>query len=437
MSQKKRLHLITYGCQMNKYDSRLMAGILGNKQYEVIDNPASASLILINTCSIRQHAEQRVFSHLGRLSLLKRGSPGVILGLCGCMAQRLGSNLLKRFPALDLVVGPNNIGQLQDLLLRVEKGERVVAIDAIERDEVDCSKLASQGLKAFVPVSFGCDKFCSYCIVPYVRGRYKSRKAGDILEEIRGLVNTGTVEVTLLGQNINSYGQDSGDNLVELLKQVNQIDDLKRIRFLTSHPADVKQDLIEAVRELNKVCKHFHLPIQSGSNKILRLMQRGYSVETYLELVEEIRRQIPGVAITTDLIIGFPGEGEKEFEETLSLVQRIRFDGAFSFKFSPRLGTKAASLIDDLREEDKTARLERLIGLQKKISREKNDSNIGQIEEVLVEGVNPKDASCLLGRSGTDKVVSLSGPDELIGQIVKVRIESAVDWCLKGGEAFF
>lgn len=437
MSQKACI--ITYGCQMNKYDSEVISGLLEKESYLLTDVPEDADLILINTCSVRQHAEQRVFSKLGVVSLLKKENPYLLIGICGCMAERLGSVLLKRFPALDLVIGPNNIDYLSDLLKRVKRGERGVSIGSNRALQTEVDSYVDRGvtsginkLTSFVPISFGCNNFCSYCIVPYVRGKQRDRKQEDIIREIRDLVNSGCIEVTLLGQNVSSY-RSQATSFVDLLTNVNDINGLRRIRFITSHPRDVHDKLIEAVQRLDKVCEHFHLPIQAGSDKILGLMQRGYTVQTYRQLIDKIKTQIPNVSITTDLIIGFPGEGQQEFKETISLVKELKFDSAFIFKYSPREGTPAVLLTEQIDEQIKTERVRELISIQKEITRQRNYELIGTTQEVLVEGIDPKDAdSSVLGRTRTDKVISLQGKRGLIGQIVMITIESAEKGLLRG-----
>lgn len=427
MSQKACI--ITYGCQMNKYDSDVISGLLEKESYLLTDVPEDADLILINTCSVREHAEQRVFSKLGVISLLKKENPYLLIGICGCMAERLGTVLLKRFPALDLVIGPNNINCLSDLLKRIKRGERVVSIGS--NRAVQAKVGVTNKLTSFVPISFGCNNFCSYCIVPYVRGKQRDRKQEDIIREIRDLVNSGCIEVTLLGQNVSSY-RSQVTSFVDLLADVNDINGLRRIRFITSHPRDVYNKLIEAVQGLDKVCEHFHLPIQAGSDKILGLMQRGYTVQTYRQLIDNIRTQIPNVSITTDLIVGFPGEGQQEFEETLSLVKDLRFDSAFIFKYSPRTGTPAVFLPEQIDEQIKTERVRELISIQKEITRQKNYELIGTTQEVLVEGIDPKDTDFVLGRTRTDKVISLQGKRDLIRQTVMVTIEVEEKGLLRG-----
>ncbi len=438
--QDKILNVITFGCQMNKYDSETIAGLL--QDYSLTDKPEEANLILINTCAVRQHAEDKVYSLIGRLSLIKKDNPDLKIGICGCMAEQYGENLLKRFSVLDLVIGPDNIYKLPDLLQEIYKGKRIVSIGHPAESVRSLPTKRVDKIKAYVPIVLGCNNYCSYCVVPWTRGNIRSREPQEILNEIKNLVNSGCQEVTLLGQNVNDYGCDFKDSQIsglkpidfcKLLIMVNELDGLKRIRFITSHPKNFKSELINTISQLQKVCEYIHLPLQSGSNKILKLMNRGYTVEFYQQLVEDIRQKIPGVSITTDLIVGFPGEEEEDFNQTLKAVEEIRFDSAFTFKFSPRPNTLSATYPDQLTSEVKQNRLERLIAVTSRIAKERNSRLIEKIEEILVEGRNPKDTSFFMGRTRTDKIVFFkASTDSLIGKMVKVKIIGSGTFSLKG-----
>jgi tRNA-2-methylthio-N6-dimethylallyladenosine synthase len=344
------------------------------------------------------------------------------------MAQRLGDKLLKRFPELDLVIGPNMIGELSYIL---KHGKRQ-AYTGFSECIYPKTYARSNKLKTYVSVILGCDNYCSYCIVPYVRGKPRSRDRKEIIKEIREYIDVGCKEITLLGQNILAYGRDIHDSFERLLSEVNNVPNLKRIRFITSHPRDVTPKLIKSIAQLDKVCEHFHLPIQSGSNKILKLMNRGYTVEYYKDIVALIRQIYPEVSITTDLIVGFPGETEDDFYSTLELIKTLKFDAVFCFKFSPREGTPAERLPEQIPESEKLQRLEKLIEIQKQITTDKNRNLIGSIQEVLIDEKNPRDINSLLGRTRTDKVVSVPAEMCGIGDIVKVKIIEATTYTLKG-----
>lgn len=435
MVQNKCFKLVTYGCQMNKYDSETITAILTSKGYSLTDDFKEANIILINTCTVRQHAEDKVYSLLGKLFKIKHHNPSLKIGICGCLAQQDGDKLLKKFPSLDLVVGPDNIYKLADLLDKIYNDERIALTEHTSICVNTPLPKRVDKIKAYVPISLGCDNWCSYCVVPYTRGSLKSRNPQEILNEIKKLVKLGYVEITLLGQNVNDYLYEFNGKRVdflELLILVNEIDGLKRIRFITSHPKNFSVELIDTLPKLEKVCEYIHLPIQSGSNKILKLMNRGYTVEFYKEIVKYIRQKIQNVSITTDLIVGFPGEEEEDFEQTVEVVKEIRFDSAFTFKFSPRPNTKAFTFPNQLSEEVKQDRLNRLIEVTSKITRQKNQELIGKIEEILIEGKNPKDPSSIMGRTRTDKIVfSKANISSLIGNLVKVKLISCGTFSFK------
>lgn len=430
MIQKKKAYIITYGCQMNRYDSDVISRILEADGYELTMDEESASFILINTCSIRKHAEDKVLSKLGRLVVRGKKSQDLRIAVCGCMAQRCGGKLIQRFPEIDFVLGTNMIAQLPNILKEENRKKRVYT------EESSCSYpstvISKKGLKAFVAVILGCDNYCSYCIVPFVRGNPKSRSKIEIIKEIEELVRLGCKEITLLGQNILAYGCDINESFGGLLKSIHAIDGLMRIRFLTSHPRDITPDLIALFPELPKVCQHFHLPVQSGSDHILGLMGRGYTVSHYKWIVEEIRKKYSCPSITTDLIVGFPGETSNDFDDTMRLVKELRFDTAFCFKYSPREGTPACKFQDQLPEEEKNRRLKELLDVQKAITLQINQDLVGTIQEILLDEKNPKDDDSLLGRTRGDKVVVVSTKIHKIGDIGMIRIVKADNWSLKG-----
>jgi tRNA-2-methylthio-N6-dimethylallyladenosine synthase len=439
MIQRGLAHIITYGCQMNKYDSDVISRILEANGYDVTDDEKCASLILINTCSIRNHAEDKVLSKLGELSLEKKNTPDLKIIVAGCMAQRLGKKLVDRFPEIDFVIGTGMIAKLHNII-KSDKSD--LSKEKIWTGKSSClypeTIINKKRLKSYVAVILGCDNYCSYCIVPYVRGKPRSRERIEIIREIELLVKTGCKEITLLGQNILAYGRDINDSFAHLLRDIHSIDGLTRIRFLTSHPRDITKDLINIFSELPKVCQHFHLPIQSGSDHVLRLMKRGYTVEHYKQIIKEIRQVYQYPSITTDLIVGFPGETVSDFENTMNLVKEIGFDTAFCFKYSPREGTPACEFHDQLPEEEKARRLKELLNVQKAISMQKNQDLVGSVQEVLFDEKNLSKAAplsdevSLLGRTRGDKVVIVPAKTHKIGDIGIVRIVKANNWSLKG-----
>lgn len=429
-------HIITYGCQMNKCDSEVLASILSEYGYSYVDDFQEADVLLLNTCSVRDTAERKVLGRLERLKHLKAKRPDMIIGVCGCMAQSWEKELLKKFPYIDIILGTSRLLELPDLIeKRLEL--KHPAIDVLESPYHDeaVPTVRESSVTAWVTIMHGCNNFCSYCIVPYVRGRERSRSSSSILQEIKSLGEKGYKEITLLGQNVNSYGLDSNESLdfADLLALIDKDSSgIERIRFTTSHPKDVSPKLIDSIATLPKVCKHFHLPAQAGSNNVLAKMNRVYTREYYLNLIEKLREKVPGISITTDLIAGFPGETEEDFQDTLDLVRRAEFDIGFCFRYSPRRDTPAASMPDQLPEEVKMQRLYELLKIQDEISVTKNRAMTGTIHEVLVEGRNPKDESQLLGRTDTNKIVFFKGETDLIGQIITVKIIDAGNWSLRG-----
>ncbi len=428
----KKFHIITFGCQMNVYDSEVLKGILSKNGYSITDRPEEAELIIVNTCSVREHAEVRAIGRLNELSRYKLENPDVKLAVIGCMAQRLGERFLKEVPALDFVLGTEELFKLPDYLEKKDE-KPLIALSFSELKEIDSSPLRKNKFSAFVAISRGCENFCSYCIVPYVRGPEKNRKVSEIIKEVQYLAESGCKEVSLIGQNVNSYRDDSND-FADLLREVSK-NDIQRIRFMTSHPKDLSQKLIETMSNLEKVCEHLHLPLQSGSDRILNKMNREYSSEEYLRLVDLVKSKVENLSLTTDLIVGFPGEREDDFQKTKEMVERIEFDSAFMFKYSSREGTKAFFLEDDVPEEEKSKRLQTLIELQKKISQKKNQRLIGTTEEVLIDGKSKRDKTSWKGKGRSNKTVIIpkeKNDNDLLGEIVTVKITEADSFTLFG-----
>lgn len=420
---------------MNDADSERLLGILGSSGYDATDRPEEADLILLNTCAIRHKAEHKVFSDLGRFKALKIRNPSLTIGVAGCVAQSLGRRIFSREPAVDFVLGTRNLADLPDLLRKAGRGEKGASLSPSKAKAGDRARpVRSNPVHAYVPVIHGCENFCSYCVVPYVRGPERSRPAEEILEEIRGLADRGLREVTLLGQNVNSYGKKDNKNISfsKLLHLIHEIEGLQRIRFVTSHPRDLSAEMIEAVSSLPKVCEALHLPVQSGSDRILASMKRGYTRSEYLEKLSLLRESIPEISVTTDVIVGFPGETEEDFADTLSLLLDARFDHLFGFCFSPRPGTPASLLAESVDEGTAGKRLRAVFDLQKQISLSRNRDLVGACLEVLVEGPGPKGAGNLIGRTRTNKIVHFPGTPDLAGSLIRVRIAEGLPNCLIG-----
>jgi len=434
----KRVHIVTLGCQMNVLDTETMFGLLAREGYAPTDDPAEADLILYNTCSVRENPERKVYGQVGLLKRLKEQKPDLVIGICGCMPQSKveRQKLWEQLPHVDLIFGTMNIHRLPELLQQVqETGQRVMEVWDEHGDIVEgLPVMREDKLKAFVTIIYGCDYRCSFCIVPQTRGRQRSRRAGFIINEVEQLAAEGYKEITLLGQTVDAYGKDLGDGttLASLLARLNEVPGIERLRFTTSHPRDITDELIYAMRDLDKVCEWLHLPVQSGNNRILKLMGRRYTREQYLELVAKLRAHIPNLTLTTDIIVGFPGETDEEFEDTVSLVEEVQFDGAFTFIYSPRPGTGAPNLPDPTPEEVKRERIHRLIEVQNAITARRNQALVGSVQEVLVEGKSEKDPSRLTGRTRGNKIVVFHGGDELVGNVVPVRITEARTWTLVG-----
>ncbi|MGH7817195.1 MAG: tRNA (N6-isopentenyl adenosine(37)-C2)-methylthiotransferase MiaB [Candidatus Binatia bacterium] len=435
----KKLYIQTYGCQMNLYDSERIAQVMRRSDYVRTDRIDRADLILLNTCSVRDKAEQKVYSALGSWKEFKDYRDGVIIGVGGCVAQQEGEKLLRRVPHLDLVFGTHNIHKLPELVEQVEASRaRPVEVtfyrDPAYMEDLD-GRTQVHGAKAFVTIMQGCNKVCSFCIVPHVRGREVSRPSANIIAEIEALVAQGVKEVMLLGQNVNSYGKLTAGELsfAELLCRVNAIDGLERIRFTTSHPQDLSPALVEAFARLEHLCEHLHLPVQSGSDSVLARMRRGYTRGEYLARIARLRERCPEVALSTDIIVGFPGETDREFDQTLELLQLVEYDEIYSFKYSPRPQTVSAKLYDDDTGDDvKRERLKRVQTLQQGISLAKNRQRIGALDEILVDGPSKLKNGQVMGRTRTNRIVNIMAPENLVGEMVAVKILSATANSLLG-----
>lgn len=436
---QKLAYVDTYGCQQNEADSERLRGYLARMGYAFSPTEEGADLVLLNTCAIREHAEQRVFGNVGALTHTKRRHPEQVICLCGCMARQdhVAQRLRQSFPHVDLVFGPQLLWQFPQLLLdRLTSGKRVFATEDVPGAVAEGIPVVRQNRqKAWVSIMYGCNNFCTYCIVPYVRGRERSREPEQILEEVRGLVAEGYKDITLLGQNVNSYGKDLDSNVdfADLLAQINDIPGDFLVRFMTSHPRDASQKLFETMARCDKVAPQLHLPVQSGSSRVLKAMNRHYDRETYLDEVRRLKELIPDIVLTSDIIVGFPGETEAEFEETLSLLEEVRFDSLFTFIFSPRVGTPAAKMEDPVPMTEKKKWFQRLLDTQNRISVEKHKEYIGRILPVLVEEENPADAVNNLNcRTDGWRLVHVPGDVSLLGQRKKVKITDCSTWSLFG-----
>ena len=435
----RRYHIVTFGCQMNRADSERMAGILEDLGWEATDDEDQADLILYNTCTIRDNAEQKVYSYLGRQAKRKHRNPALTLVVAGCVAQQEGERLLRRVPELDAVMGPQYANRLGDILAQVEQGQQVVATEAIDIVEDVTKPRRDSRVTAWVNVIYGCNEHCTYCVVPKVRGKEQSRQPEAIKQEIMGLAAQGYKEITLLGQNIDAYGRDLGTRpdgryrvtLTDLLYLIHDVPGIERIRFVTSHPRYFTERLIQACAELPKVCEYFHIPFQSGDNEILRRMQRGYTRERYCQIIDKIRHYLPDAAISADAIVGFPGETEAQFARTLDLVAQIGFDQVNTAAYSPRPGTPAARWDGQIPEEVKQERLQRLNHLVAQVAAQRSQRYQGRVEEILIEGVNPKDATQGMGRTRTNRLTFVAGETQL-GRLVPVRITETRAFSLTG-----
>jgi tRNA-2-methylthio-N6-dimethylallyladenosine synthase len=425
--KNKAFYLETFGCQMNVVDSERIIDLLGGIGLHQVEEPDQAGLILLNTCAVRDKAVRKAYGHLGRFKPLKERNPELILGMGGCIAQQEGKQLLEEFPYLDLVFGTHNVHRLPELVQQVADNrvrcEETEFLDRETRLQLFPSRTGKEAFTRFVTVMQGCDNFCSYCVVPYVRGREISRPSGEILDEICELAKQGVREVTLIGQNVNSYGTKEEEiSFSSLLEQVNAIDGIDRIRFTTSHPKDLSDKLIDCFGRLDKLCKHLHLPVQCGSNEILKAMNRGYTRERYLAIVSRLRQVCPDIRLSSDVIVGFPGETADNFSATMSLLEEVRYAEIYSFIYSPRSGTAAAEICDETPAQVKQERFNQMLTMQQEISRKTWEADVGTVQEVLVEGESKMGEGQLFGRSTWNRIVNFSGPPELAGRLVPVKI---------------
>ena len=431
----RTFHITTFGCQMNEHDSEVIDGLLTERGFSSVKERKDASIVIINTCSVRDNADKRFFGTLGQLKKRKESDPSFIVCVCGCMMQqqRVVDTIKAKYPWVDVIFGTNSIHHIPELIEKVAI-EKEKVVDIIENTEKIVEGLPAKRLfdhKALVNIMFGCNNFCTYCIVPYTRGREKSRAPEAIVAEVKGLVADGVKEIMLLGQNVNSY-DGNGTSFAELLKMLNDVDGLERIRFMTSNPKDLSDELIEAFAVCDKLCRNLHLPIQSGSNRVLKRMNRKYTREDYLKLIEKLRKTVPDITLSTDIIVGFPGETNEDFEETLSIVKEVEYDSAFTFIYSIRKGTPAEKFEDQIEESEKHRRFDLLVNAVNEISEKKNKAYQDRVEKVLVDGVSKNDKSTLTGRTDGFKLVNFAGKKELIGSLVDVKITDAKTFSLFG-----
>ena len=435
--RERKAYVRSFGCQLNVSDGEKIKGLLKKMGYVFTEDEHEADLIILNTCAVRESAEDRVFGIVGSMKKLKELKPSLIIGIAGCMTAQshIAEKIKKSYPQVDIVLGTSAINALPKLLLEALHGARFSA-DISEYD--DFSEAAEQvrdsSFKASVPIMFGCNNFCTYCIVPYVRGRERSRRAEDIIEEVRGLAASGYKEIMLLGQNVNSYGKDleNGMSFPQLLRELDSIEGDFIIRFMSSHPKDASKELIDTIFECEKVAKHLHLPVQSGSSDVLRRMNRHYDIEKYLGIVDYIYSRDPDFSLTTDLIVGFPDESDEEFRETLELIKKVRYDNIYSFIYSKRSGTKAADMPDGISDEEKGQRMRELLSVQRDVSSEHYKRFIGKTMRVLVDDVSKKKQGYLTGKSNEFIIVEFEGDSSLIGQFVDVEITDAMNWAVSG-----
>ncbi len=431
-------HIINYGCQMNESDAEHYAGQLESLGFRVTASYNTADVVLLNTCCIRESAEKKIHGKIGELKNWKSSKPGAVVVIAGCMAQKDGEQLLKKYRQVDLVLGTFHVNRFAQIISQfIESRQRQALIEEeVYEGEFEGGMIRRSSFSAWVPIMYGCNNFCTYCIVPHVRGRERSRSVREIVSEVNAAVTAGYKEFTLLGQNVNSYGKDLGDSglFSELLKAVDEVKGIERIRFMTSHPRDMKEDVIKAVAQGKHLCEHFHLPVQAGSSRIISAMNRGYSREEYLALLDMVRHYLPDAGISTDIIVGFPGETEEDFAATLDLVEQAKYDAAYTFIYSPRSGTPAATMPDQVPLAVKKQRLSQLMDRQNAISLAKNQQLIGSVQEVMLEGKSHNDETTLSGRTRANKIVICpqTGDDLPAGQIIQVKIDTAQTWILKG-----
>ena len=437
IGNNKTYFIRTYGCQGNEADSEVIAGILEFLGYKKAEQVEEADVILLNTCAVRENAEEKVFGEIGALKKIKTVKPDVIFGICGCMAQQehIVDKILKSYPQVDLVFGTHNINRLplllKDALLNKERVLEVFSNKSEIHENLPVAR--SNNLKAWVNIMYGCDKFCTYCIVPYTRGKERSRLKEDILNEVRDLKERGFKEITLLGQNVNAYGNDlnKGYNFANLLEAVSDVG-VERIRFVTSHPWNFTDEMVNVIANRENIMPYIHLPIQSGDDEILRRMGRRYSYEEYKKLYNSLREKVKGCSITTDIIVGFPGESEEQFNNTLKAVRELQYDSAFTFIYSPRVGTPAAKMDDNVSEEEKKKRFNSLVEVVGESAKKRNDVYVGKVVKVLVEGYSKKNKNIFSGYSEENKLVNFKGNEGMIGKIVDVKITTSKTWTLEG-----
>lgn len=430
----KKAAILTFGCQMNINDSEKMKSVLSSIGYSFIDRENGADLIIMNTCTVRQGAADRVYARLSQMKSLKKQNPNLIIGIAGCLAQEKKDDIVKNNKHVDFVIGNQNIHRLNEVIDRIEKGDENHIILTSGIDEIPPRIDASfSTVVAYVSITYGCSNKCSYCIVPYVRGKLRSLPIDKVLEEVKFYLDKGYKEIVLVGQNVNSYGKDLEDaNFADLLNRVAAIEGKFRLRFISPHPAEFKQDVIEAIANNDKICNHIHFPLQSGSSRILKMMYRNHTKERFLFWIEKIRDRIKGIAITTDIIVGFPGENEDDFQDTLDVVEKASFDNSYMYMYSKRDWTPAAVMSNQIPQEVKLDRLKRLINVQNRVSKKESSQYLGSIQEVLVEKVSAKNSEMLEGRSDMNKVVHFKGSKEDIGKFVKVKILETKTWTLYG-----
>jgi len=433
----KNYHIITYGCQMNEHDSENIAGMLEALDYSHTPNPEEADVVVMNTCSVREHADKRFFGMLGQFKKQKKNNPDFIICICGCMPQQphIVEEIRKSFSWVDIVFGTQTIAEFPNLLMeRIRTGKKQFSIIA-NNEEIPEEKESKREFKhkALVNITYGCNNFCTYCIVPYTRGREKSRSLRAVKQEIINLVNDGVKEVMLLGQNVNSFRDADGNNFAALIRALDEVEGLERIRFMTSHPKDLSDELIACFADCKKLCHNIHLPVQSGSDEVLRRMNRHYNRQRYMEIVEKLRATCPDLSISTDIIVGFPGETEEDFLDTLSLVREVEYDSAFTFIYSPRVGTPAAKYDNQIPENIKHERFDRLVEEVNRCSAKKNSEYLGKIVTVMVDGPSKNDAGAWSGRTDTFKLVNFTSEEPLTeGQMVSVRITETKTFSLDG-----
>lgn len=430
---RRKVYLESYGCQMNEADSELILGQLTSTGFRIVSEVKEADVILLNTCAVREHAEQRIFGRVAQLGKLKNRNPELLIGVCGCMATHLKEKIIQKSQCVDLVVGPDSYRRLPEIIEKaVDEPFVDVRLDQYE-NYADIKPLRAEGIRAWVSIMRGCDKFCTFCIVPFVRGREHCLPLDQVLDQVKEAADEGFQEVVFLGQTVNSYkDKEKGVKFAGLLEQASKVEGIRRIRFTSPHPIDFDQETVEVMKENPKICPQVHLPLQSASNSVLDRMKRRYTIEFYDQLLQKFREAIPEIAITTDIIVGFPGEEEKDYQETYDYMSKTKFDSAFMFKYSPRKGAKAYNWGDPIPEEEKIRQLEGIIKLQERVSLEKNQNEVGKITEVLVEGEAKKEEGFWFGKNPQFKTVVLPKEGTKPGEFVKVRIEKATPHTLIG-----